>query len=354
MSGDKFKKAQAGRPLEIPASTWNAMVDAARSNAESQHDQRGESDSLLRQGDIIKVRNQSGRDLDRFAVLGIYSPIILPSVNDREFKNQVAINVVLPTEDHSGQFVILLDPMRAGRMGRAWVSGVCPARINVDEDWHQYVDIEASNSNALKSKPDGAAQILWREPGLGLRWAVVRLSNHHRKHYLARIPTSGIPARRGLQTGSANCELFTVDDAGLLEPVQRPGGATVRVVVRHHGTQGIRGPIAPDEPQYLGVTFDGRDSWLLDPPKQTLLCKPLGRRSKASLGVRLANCVLPEVLGSPIGVKVARSTTSVTMHFCKPTDRLPFPRGHLRLSDHRLPMLRREQLEFKQLRRFEL
>ena len=54
MSGDKFKKAQAGRPLEIPASTWNAMVDAARSNAESQHDQRGESDSLLRQGDIIK------------------------------------------------------------------------------------------------------------------------------------------------------------------------------------------------------------------------------------------------------------------------------------------------------------
>lgn len=47
MGGDKFKKAQAGRPLEIPASTWNAMVDAARSNAESQHDQRGESDSLL-------------------------------------------------------------------------------------------------------------------------------------------------------------------------------------------------------------------------------------------------------------------------------------------------------------------
>ena len=119
MSGDKFKKAQAGRPLEIPASTWNAMVDAARSNAESQHDQRGESDSLLRQGDIIKVRNQSGRDLDRFAVLGIDSPIILPAVNDREFKNQVAINVVLPTENHAGQFVILLDPMRAGRMGRA-------------------------------------------------------------------------------------------------------------------------------------------------------------------------------------------------------------------------------------------
>ena len=152
------------------------MVDAARSNAESQHDQRGESDSLLRQGDIIKVRNQSGRDLDRFAVLGIDSPIILPAVNDREFKNQVAINVVLPTENHAGQFVILLDPMRAGRMGRAWVSGVCPARIDVDEDWHQYVDIDAGNTDALKSKPDGAAQILWREPALGLRWAVVRLA----------------------------------------------------------------------------------------------------------------------------------------------------------------------------------
>ena len=29
MSGDKFRKTQAGRPLEIPAPTWNAMVEAA-------------------------------------------------------------------------------------------------------------------------------------------------------------------------------------------------------------------------------------------------------------------------------------------------------------------------------------
>ena len=52
--------------------------------------------------------------------------------------------------------------------------------------------IEASNTITLKSKPDGAAQILWREPGLGRRWAVVRLSKHHRTHYLVRLTIAGM------------------------------------------------------------------------------------------------------------------------------------------------------------------
>ncbi len=112
----------------------------------------------------------------------------------------------------------------------------------------------------------------------------MRLSNHQPNHYLAKIPAGGIPARRGLQTGTAQCDLFTVDETGLLEPVRRPGGDVVRVAVQHHGTQPIRGPVNPDEPQYLGVTFDGQESWLLDPPKQTLLCVPLKRIKSKSWG----------------------------------------------------------------------
>ena len=256
------------------------MVDAARSHAEGQHDQDSRTDLLTRQGDVIKVRNQSGQDLDRFAVLGIDSAIIPPDANALEFKNQPATNAIVPTDAHAGQFIVLLDPLKNGRIGRAWVSGVCICQVRIDEDWHTFADIEAGKVTSLVSKPDGGAKILWREDGVGLLWAIVRLSNVARTHYLARIPGSGIPGRQGLQTGSATCELFTVDDTGLIERVQRPGGETVNVTVRHHETQPIRGPVDVNEPQYLGVTFDGRDSWLLDPPKQTLLCKP-GRRIKA-------------------------------------------------------------------------
>ena len=127
MSGDKFKKTAAGRPLEIPATTWNAMIDAARSHVEQQHNQTTDATAAFRQSGIVKVRNQSGQPLERFAVLGIDSPVLEPSSSQREFKNQVALDAIVPTEPHRGRFVILLEPLRPGRMGRAWLSGVCPA-----------------------------------------------------------------------------------------------------------------------------------------------------------------------------------------------------------------------------------
>ncbi len=285
MSGDKFAKQQAGQPLEIPAATWNAMLDAARAHVDQQHDQSVQDNAWFRSGDLIKVRNQSGQDLDRFAVLGLQSPIIQPADKLREFKNQVAINGVLPAGESFGRFCILLDPLKNDKIGRAWVSGVCPVQIEVEQDWHRYADISPGSASELKSKPDGGAEILWREPGTGVKWAVVRLSNAHRTRYLAKVPAAGVPARVGNQTGSAECELHTVGDSGEIEPVTRPGGETVQVAVRHHGLQPVRAPVDSAESQYLGVTFDGHHSWLLDPPKQTLLCKPRKRLRAKSWGM---------------------------------------------------------------------
>ena len=274
MSGDKFRKTQAGRPLEIPAPTWNAMVDAARAHAEGQLNQNSQPDNGFRQADIIKVRNHSGLDLDRFSVLGIDQPLISPVDNAREFKNQVAVRGVLPTTSHSGQFVVLLEPLKAGAIGRAWASGVFPARVRMAAAWHTHVDIESSNANELVSRPDGGAQILWRGVGTWdddelwddsqawdskTLWAIVRLSNIHRPHYVAKIPEGGIPARSGLQTGAASCELFTVGATGALSAVTDDGDA-VSVTVRNYDQQAIEPP--EDEPGYVGIVWDGRSSWL--------------------------------------------------------------------------------------------
>ena len=40
-----------------------------------------------------------------------------------------------------------------------------------------FADIKENESAALISRPHGSAQILWREGGMGLQWAVVRFSN---------------------------------------------------------------------------------------------------------------------------------------------------------------------------------
>ncbi|GEM_PF-412683 len=287
MDGELFLLKPGQRLEGIPHKAWNAFVEAAR-YAKGQ--QRSLGRSAVRdvpQTGIVRVKNCSGEDRDRFDVLGIDEVFPQPADNPSRFKVGPVLHGVTPDkEKHCGRFVVLLEPAKSNKIVSACITGITVARLHVgeDEDWLQSADIEDGKAEHLKARVQGSAKILWREEGTGTVWAVVRLSNHQPNHYLAKIPSGGIPARRGLQTGTAQCDLFSIDETGLLEPVRRPGGDPVRVDVRHHGTQPIRGPVNVNEPQYLGVTFDGQESWLLDPPKQTLLCVPTRRIKPKSWG----------------------------------------------------------------------
>jgi hypothetical protein len=70
MAGDAFKKVQPGQRLEITAEAFNAFLDAAR--AVREHKVFGtEASQFFRQSGIVKVKNASGADQGRFAVLGL-------------------------------------------------------------------------------------------------------------------------------------------------------------------------------------------------------------------------------------------------------------------------------------------
>ena len=144
--GDRFKKTQAGQPLDISAEVWNSFLDSVRARKGKNHDQLVDVLDRFRQADIIKVRNNSSGDRSRFHVLGIESPIILPSANEREFKNQVATTGSLPQLTHFGRFVVLLDPLKQSKIGRAWVSGTCPVQIEIEDECHQFADIKENES----------------------------------------------------------------------------------------------------------------------------------------------------------------------------------------------------------------
>lgn len=175
---DPFKKVQAGQPLDVSAQAWNAFLDNVRANKFKAHSRAVDPLVELRQSGIVKVRNDSGRDCNRFSVLGIGSPIISPSDNLREFKNQVAVSGIEPNHpDHFGKFAILLEPLRIGKIGRAWVSGACPAYVYVEDTCHEFADVAEGEIAALISRPSGSAKILWRQGGTGFQWSVVRLSN---------------------------------------------------------------------------------------------------------------------------------------------------------------------------------
>jgi len=176
---DPLQHVQLRDPLKIPAQTFNIFCDAAEDFLRRRRGVSGPGAALpdLRQTGIVHVKNLSGGNRLRFDVLGIDGPLFDPGTAPDSFKNRVVLKGVQPDlSQHAGRFCILLEPIAAGTIGLAVVSGVTVARIDVANTYHGFAEIISGECGKLRSGPCGGAQILWRESNAGTnRWAVVRL-----------------------------------------------------------------------------------------------------------------------------------------------------------------------------------
>ena len=173
-----LRKVRSGDPLVIPAAAYNAFIDAAIDYRQrTAHLGQGAQPSFS-QASIVLVRNDSGSNQNRMAVLGVEAPIIDPSANEEEFRNRVALSCITPAADtHEGKFVVLAEPIANGKIGRAYAAGVCPVKIDVPDEEHEwrYAEIADGVTANLKVGLQGSATILWRAGGTGVQWAVIRL-----------------------------------------------------------------------------------------------------------------------------------------------------------------------------------
>ena len=182
MPGDPFRKVTTGEQItSLPAVAWNAFIDAALAERKRNRQVAPGGAQAFLQGDIIRVKNNSGSDCDRFNILGLDVPVILPTGHSGddlpEFQSQILQSGITPTTaSHLGKFVVLLDPIADGEVGRAYASGCTPCLINVQHADHVMADVYDSQPAKLQSSHAGAAQILWKaSSGTGDKWAVVRL-----------------------------------------------------------------------------------------------------------------------------------------------------------------------------------
>ena len=166
-------KASPGQPLRIPAAEYNLMLDAAGDYQRRLFNQGAEGGDLHASPGLVLVRNQSGADREQFAVLAISGVLIAPSENEREFRSRVAFAAGAPVEGDESHFVILQEPLKSGRVGRALICGVTPVKLNVVNADDQYASAKAGQTGSLETAAVGAARILYKEPGTGLKWGVV-------------------------------------------------------------------------------------------------------------------------------------------------------------------------------------
>lgn len=195
---DAPEKVNRGAPFIYPASTHNAFVDAAVDHQRRAMSTESETLPRVRGSNLVLVRNDSGENRARFDILGIDVPVILPEDNLPEFSNRVALSGITPTiDDHASKFVVLDVPLGEGAFGLGWLSGVTPVRIDVIDLDHAQADVTDGFAGHLKSGSSGVAQILWKELGLGVKWAVVRLGG-------AGAPTIGYGVVRDIGNGTEN------------------------------------------------------------------------------------------------------------------------------------------------------
>lgn len=196
--GDSFKKVQAGQPLEVPASVWNALLDVARHAKQSQHDQAELARTNRRQTSYALVRNQSGVDLDRFAVIELGWPIIAPSDNELEFKNRPSFQASLPSDSTGSRFGVTIEPIASGAIGIAAVAGVTPVKLAAASALYACAQPIAGATN-MQSVPHGPASLLWAESTAGNCWAVIRIDQSNLEEIV--LVTSNIPDEQGFYPG---------------------------------------------------------------------------------------------------------------------------------------------------------
>jgi len=221
---DFLKKVQAGDKLEIPASAYNAFVDAALAYKNSQINiGAGSQNKMFLQGrNLVKVKNVSGSAVDRFSVLGISNYIFSPATDLQMFQSEAALEGTTPAASHrGGGFVICAEPILSNGIGLAWAAGVCITKINVAAETHKYADVAAGQTGYLNSADGGPCFILKKESGKGTKWGIVRFG----ASCAGRIRRAVATANAG--SGSTiTCNLYN-DDTGEAQSSGDEAGITV-------------------------------------------------------------------------------------------------------------------------------
>lgn len=162
-----------GDPLPTKATTWNAILGAAR-----EHLARNGGGSPLEAAGGMAIENTSGTDVDRFGVLGVDGLVFAPADDLDAFQAGFALTGVTPSDsDHLGKFAICLEPIAAGEIGQAVVVGLVQVQIEMVDESHKFADVTDADATKLTSSDDGSARIFSVEAGTGTKWGVVSLQS---------------------------------------------------------------------------------------------------------------------------------------------------------------------------------
>lgn len=192
------RKVSAGDPLRPSAAVHNATLELIERRRAGRHNIGAGGHARSGPDGAILARNDSGAGRDRFDILGVDGPIVNVTENAAEFESRVSVVGVAPEEKHRGRFVVLLEPLPGGLIGRACLFGACVARVKMLSEAHQFADVAPGESSMLHSGGRGAAHLAWVQPvedrdDPEIAWTIARLGVASTSTARARVTGYRLP-----------------------------------------------------------------------------------------------------------------------------------------------------------------
>jgi len=114
----------------------------------------------------------------RFSAMAITDVLIRPDANEPEFTGKcpafLGRKVTNAYEEYP--YAVLLEPVDAGKIGRALLLGIVPAKVSILDPEHKFAEPMIGNaSGAMQSAENGVARILWKAGNTGTQWCMLQL-----------------------------------------------------------------------------------------------------------------------------------------------------------------------------------
>lgn len=169
-----YKKVRVGEPLKITAKCWNRVLDTIS----TQPEYRTSAKDLTRTNLLVQVLNTTSSTVDVWGVLEVSGVVNDPTAGNSaaaQWHDTPIIKGTTPSGTTAAKFVIAVEPIKAGKIGRAAIDGVVQCKLDVYAGTHEFAFPQATTT-ALKTGSAGGALILWKESGTGNgKWALVRI-----------------------------------------------------------------------------------------------------------------------------------------------------------------------------------
>lgn len=198
---DDLGAVQAGSPLDIPAATWNRVLDLLR--RDTRREGGGPLADAVRATVTVLVRNDTGSAAGHGYCLSIDGTPLDPTDGPPAWLSRPVLSGGEPAAS-TDPFVVLLEPLGDVAVGRAAIAGLAVAQVDVTDAGHDYAGPTPGDATKLTSGLSGPARILWRESGSTGTQACVLLLGDGKSDQPTPQPFSGVRAKRSTSSQIIN------------------------------------------------------------------------------------------------------------------------------------------------------